>query len=204
MMKRILFFAIFTAIALTVHSQNFKYGISIGSNYSNLIIKNPLESESSYKLGYQFNLITCYKLNDKLDLRFEPGFVNRGAVLRILGQAEQKVELNYFSFPLLLNYSPLKKFTVTFGPEYSYKLNSNFENNNQNILKYLVDRKYDIGLVAGVSTQAFNKFEIGLRFNRGLISTSKGLIKYRDLNGDEHESKFFNQGLALSLAYFVN
>ena len=77
-------------------------------------------------------------------------------------------------------------------------------NNNQNILKYLVDRKYDLGLVAGVSTQAFNKFEIGLRFNRGLISTSKGLIKYRDLNGDEHESKFFNQGLALSLAYFVN
>ncbi|MGB3197053.1 MAG: porin family protein [Saprospiraceae bacterium] len=203
MMKRILIFSIFTAIALPVHSQNFKYGISIGSNYSTLVVEDFGDTESSSKLGYQFSLVAAYKIDDELELKMEPGFVNRGTVISSFGQAEQKVDLNYFALPLLANYSPIKKFSLIIGLEYAYKVSSKFEKKDSSFIKYLVDRKYDVGLIAGVSVRPYNKFEIGLRFNRGLLSTSRSLIESRDIDGNILKSKFINQGFSVGLTYMI-
>lgn len=185
-------------------SQILNYGFGAGLSYNSLVISNARNDEPTYKFGFLVNAVIGYNINDKFGLRIEPGFTNRGTILKYIGLPESKININYISIPILFKYSPIEKFSILLGPECSYRLSakSTSAGNTKN-LKSIYDSKIDIGINLNLSYRLIDKLEFGLRFNRGFISTIKDIRFVDEFGNDKGKVSLCNQGFAISLAYMI-
>jgi len=203
-MKKILILMFLTFSVFKGFSQTLNYGVGAGLNYSSLMISNFGNEEPKYKLGFQINAVVGYSINDKIGLRIEPGFVNRGTILSYPGQSDSKININYISIPILFKYSPIDKLSILLGPECAYRLTAkSTSDGNTADLKSMYDSKVDLGINAGLIYRLIDKLEIGLRYNRGFVSTISDL-RFTDENGnDKGKAILCNQGFTISFAYMI-
>jgi Outer membrane protein beta-barrel domain len=76
----------------------------------------------NYKPGLQANTVLGYDINDKVSLRLEPGFANRGILIQGSENTKSRLDFNYLSVPVLFRYNLYKRFSIFVGPEYAYLL----------------------------------------------------------------------------------
>lgn len=196
-MKKILTSIILTIIFLQGFSQSINYGIGTGLNFSSLTVANYEDEGFKYKPGFQLNAVFGYSINDKVGLRIEPGYANKGTILDI---ADSKLNINYFTIPLLAKFSPLENFSILFGPEFSFLLTAKSTIDHKKInISSTFDNKIDFGINTGLSYRLINKLEIGLRYNRGFIPPTKNIQVI--VNG-EHK-KITNQSFAFLITYMI-
>jgi hypothetical protein len=205
-MKKIIVFLILTFIVFQGFSQGLKYGINAGLNYSSFQSKSSLFGDFSYKVGYQLGFIIEDKVNDNMGIRIEPGFVNRGSKITDLYNFKSTVNINYINAPILISYSPFKKFTILLGPEVGVRLwAKTTADGTTNNTTQIYNSNFDLGIDAGVSYRLVDKLDIGVRFNRGFISTMGSDLILFDQNGNETENiKLCNQGFSVLLTYMIN
>jgi hypothetical protein len=200
----VLLFMVF--ITFQGFSQGLKYGINAGLNCSSFQSKSTLFGELGYKVGYQLGFIIEDKLNDNWGIRIEPGFVNRGSKITYTDTSEFKttVNLNYIDAPILISYSPFKKFTIMFGTEVGFRLSAKTAAGGTTYnTKEIYSSAYDLGINAGVSYRLIDNLDVGIRFNKGFISTM-GNEEVYDSNGIEIENaKLYNQGFSFLLTYMI-
>lgn len=203
-MKKILVLSILTFSILNGFSQTINYGVGAGLNYNSLVISNFGNEEPKYKLGFQINAVVGYNINDKFGLRIEPGFANRGTILSYSGLPDSKININYIAIPILLKYSPIDKLSLLLGPEFSYRLTAkSTSDGNTTDLKSIYDSKIDFGINAGLSYRLIDKLELGLRYNRGFISTISDLRFTDEFGNDKGKASLCNQGFTISLTYMI-
>lgn len=185
-------------------SQTLHYGLGLGLNYNTIVFTNlDVEFEQpKYKPGFQMNAVIGYNINDKLGLRFEPGFSNRGAIIIFPGEPDSRINLNYISIPILFKYAPINRLSILAGPEGAIKLTAKSTSDGYTSNLTAWDRKFDFGINAGFSYRLIDKLEIGLRYNRGFISTISHL-RFTDVSGNQDQPKLCNQGFAFTLIYMV-
>ena len=186
------------------YSQSFNYGISAGVNYTSLILNNIPGGDSDYKYGMQFNAILKSQLNDKLWVRFEPGYALKGTELSYSVYPDAHINLSYLVLPVVFEFSPLSKFSVLLGPEGSYRLTAKAKDEgNSSDVKSIYDSKIDLGIVAGVSYQFIDNLALELRYNRGFISTIKDLTLTDEYGNSEGKARLSNQGITFSVVYML-
>ncbi len=204
-MKRSMICIVLIFAAWQGYSQSLSYGFGIGLNSSlnssNLILDNYSEQNSNYKFGFHFNVMCKYNFNEKFGVSFEPGFAKRGAIFRF---PNTKINLNYLIFPVAANYKLFNKFLIFIGPEFSYRMSAKGKTDGEiNDVHSVYNSKIDFGVIVGLSYQILDKFDIGIRYNRGVISTIKD-IRFMDKNGnDKGKANVFNQGFTLSVTYMI-
>jgi hypothetical protein len=205
-MKKIIVFLILTFIVCHGFSQGFKYGVTTGINYSRFQSNDSIFGDFKSKVGYQLGFVIEDQVNDKWGLRFEPGFVNRGSKIIDLYNFKSTVNINYFHSPILIRFSPFEKFSILAGPEVGVRLWAKTTADGiKNNTTPIYDSNFDLGFDLGVSYRLIDKLDIGLRFNRGLISTMDGNLILFDQNGNETQNvKLCNQGFSVLLTYMIN
>lgn len=203
-MKKILALLILAFSVLNGFSQNFTYGIGAGLNYNSLVISNFGNDEPKYKLGFQINAVVGYNINDKLGLRIEPGFANRGTILSYPGLPDSKININYIAIPILFSYSPINKLSILLGPEFSYRLTAkSTSDGNTTDLKSIYDSKIDFGINVGLSYRLIDQLELGLKYNRGFVSTISDLRFTDEFGNDKGKASLCNLGFTILLTYLI-
>ena len=204
-MKKTLTLLILAFSILNGFSQTLNYGVGAGLSYNSLVISNFGDNvDPKYKLGFQINAAIGYNINDKIGLRTEPGFANRGTILSYTGLPDSKININYISIPLLFKFSPIDKLSLLFGPEFSHRLTAKSKSDgNTTDIKSLYDSKIDFGITAGLSYRLIDKLELGLRYNRGFISTISDLRFTDEFGNDKGKASLCNQGFTISLTYMI-
>ncbi len=201
-MKKLIFI-VFIFNVLQAYSQSLDYGLGVGLHSSNLLSDNYPERNLNYKQGVQFNVILTYNFNEKFGLSIEPGFANRGTILTFSGHSDTKINLNYLILPVVADYTFFNKFSFFIGPECSYRISAKEKTDGKiNDVNSVYDSEIDFGVIAGLSYQIIDKLDVGIRYNRGFISTTKNL-RIVDQHGYDKEVNLFNQGFTLSLAYMI-
>ncbi len=204
-MKSRIISIVFIFISLHSYSQSLSYGFGIGLNGSNLIQDGYNLKNTDYKPGFQLNAILKYNFNEKLKINFEPGFANRGGIHNDSDTAKIKTNLNYLILPITANYMLFNKFSIFIGSEFAYRISAKnkYAGKKYNV-NFIYDRKIDVGIIAGFSYQIFDKFNIGIRYNRGFISTSGDILITDDQGFHNGKLNIFNQGFTLSVSYMIN
>lgn len=201
-MKRVLCAFLLILFVNQLFSQGFKYGVAAGLNYTTNHVNYTEYIDSKYKVGYQFNAILEYRFGNRIGLRIEPGFANRGYMSKY--DDTYYVNLNYLSSPILICYYPFDKFSIQLGPELSYRLSAKVvSDDHTSDVKDLYDSKYDFGINFGLSYQLFNKVNIGVRYNRGFVSTVKDLTYTNEYGLDARDMKLYNQGFSFLVTYMI-
>jgi hypothetical protein len=204
-MKKIFSFIVLTFIVCLGFSQGIEYGIGAGVNCASLQSDQSFLNDFKYKVGFQINAVVGYHFDNKIGVRFEPGFANRGSGFNGTDMSDPKLNINYFTVPILIRYSLFDRFSILIGPECAFKLKATLTTDNQ--ASYIEDfayRKFDCGANVGISYRLVDNLELDLRYNRGFISTLIKDIEFYDENGDIlEEARLYNQGFSVLLTYLI-
>lgn len=167
-MKKIIVFSLIFLLAISGQAQSFKIGPKLGANISGL---NGLQFEQGYSFGYHAGGFAEIMFNKKVGIQPEvllsqtnlTPAASLGALRPDLASLST-IKLNYFNFPVLLTYKPVKLISLQLGPQFGILRDKNvsFVGNaatafkagdlsllggiQLNILKFRVYGRYAIGL----------------------------------------------------------
>lgn len=186
----ILFVALLSTSAIVFAQKTpvFQLGIKGGANITKIDGKN---FKDEFKYGYTLGGFAVIKLSEKFQVQPEVLFNQFNSrsdsnFNSIYARENLKdVKLNYLSIPILLNYSPVKFFTLQAGPQFGFLLNKNDNllENGKNAFN-----NGDLSMVGGVQLNIAN-FKIGGRYFVGL----------NDIGDIDNREKWNNQGFQLTL-----
>ena len=196
-------------ISETVKGQ-IHLGLKGGLNYVNNEVLNApggSDRDNQYRFGYHAGIFAQIQCLDKLSLRPELLFSNKGYKFEGSGNAQPagggSLHLNYINLPILIGYEIVDKLTFSVGPELGYLLSAKSKFDSEIIdVKSIWDNEFDFGLSTGVSYSLDEKVIIGIRYTHGLSSVLGNIVS-RDANGVPLSSnvKYQNRAFQLSIAY---
>jgi len=193
-MKKVLFFILVFCLSIPIFSQ-VKYGIKAGLNLSNL---SGFDSDySKYTLslngpyGIHFGGFANYSINSLLGFQPELVFSMQGAKYPgyVYVQPEIKGGISryyYINLPLLLEIKPFR-FPLSFlaGPQLGLCVNRSLYDGsylNKTIIK---NNNFDLGLDFGLQYRLTSHLSLGLRYNIGLLPSSKYEFDLTEIGGNK-------------------
>lgn len=201
------------ALAENARAQT-KFGFKAGINYvNNVYVNTPNGSngENKYRLGYHAGVFGNIGISNKVFLRPELLFSNKGhkfdgsATFQPAGDGA--VHLNYFNLPLLVEYHLFDRLYLLAGPEFGYLVSAKSKFDSETIdIKNSFDNDFDFGLATGLSFALNEKFTIDARYTHGLSSIVEP-IQLTDNMGNpitnKDEVKLQNRAFQLSVSYLI-
>lgn len=148
-------------LILTTYSQDKKFGLKVGVNFSEL---NDLDATS--KLGVIIGATYVYEFNDAFSIQPELVFSSQGAAeMRYDGR---DITLNYLNLPIMAQYklSFFKGVSIEAGPQFGYLLCGKSGEN-----KLADPNELDISFGIGGTYQISEDVNLGLRGLFGLTDT---------------------------------
>lgn len=205
MKKKTIFFAVGLMIIsnLTVFSQDLKLGFAAGFDVANAHLTNKPDGGDNDQvyypmIAYNFNGYIGYKKSELWGLSFEPGFIQKGGRQKSSGDYI-RLNLNYIQLPILFDYYFVDNFYISIGPELSYLINAKLKSSD---ITDLYDRRFELSALVGINYRINDKLDVGLRYNHGLIYTSK--VTWVNALGESlGESKVFNQYLQFVIKFKI-
>ncbi len=186
----VLFIAFLSTTAFVVAQKVplFQLGIKAGANITKIDGKS-FKDEFNY--GYSLGAFAAIKLGEKWQIQPEVLFnqynTKSDSNFNTLYDAKnlKNISLNYLSVPILLNYSPLKFFTLQAGPQFGVLINKheNLWTNGKSAFN-----NGDFSMVGGAQLNIAN-FKISGRYFVGL----------NDIGDLDNREKWKNQGFQLSV-----
>jgi len=151
-----------------------KYGIGVkvGFNFATISegdLANAADSRASFYIGANYEVPI---IPDVFSVQPEVIYSQQGFEKRytIDGTRHKSIyKLNYFSIPILARYYVVRGFSLEAGPQFSYKVNENFDRDKTDTEQLTLNstNDIDIGFVAGLTFQFESGFFVNGRYNRG-------------------------------------
>jgi hypothetical protein len=196
-MKRIgVFLLIIISAFFTVNGQQY----SIGFKPSFLIISAKYTEEPelmglnlSSRGSYGFGITLEDQVNKLIGFKVEPRFIAKGYNINWSPEDVDIYKNNYISLPILIDISPIKKFSFEIGTDICYLFSSgvkssgsqSFQKNDSPNLKH-----FEFSLVTGVSYLFLKRFDFGVRYGFGLTASDKGTLIISDYDVPQVDYKF--------------
>lgn len=129
MKKIILVIFAFSLISMSGIAQDnrdkFKFGVKVGSNYSNVYDTEGEQFKATSKFGFATGAFLCLPLAPMIGLQPEfllsqKGFKGSGTLLGTTYKFTRTT--SYFDIPILVSFKPSTFLTLLAGPQYSYLL----------------------------------------------------------------------------------
>lgn len=177
-----------TAMVFAQKTPLFQLGIKGGANISKVDGKS---FKDEFRYGYSLGGFAVVRVSEKFQIQPEVLFnqfnTRSGSNFDTLYNTEnlKDIKLNYLAIPILLNYSPVKFFTLQAGPQFGILLNKNDNllTNGKNTFN-----SGDFSMVGGVQLNIAN-FKLAGRYFVGLS----------DIGDIDNKDKWKNQGFQLSV-----
>jgi len=163
-------------------SFGLKAGPMLSRTYFNL--GDTLTGFSDFQATFVGGGFIRVPLSEKFDLQAELLYATKGA--------NAFNEFNYLSVPLMVQYEFLPDLRVEAGAEIAYLLN--------NLYAITPEYDYDIGINAGLSYDFLDKFMAGLRYNLGVLDTSRPRVSFGNTDRTFDPKETFHT-LQLTLCY---
>ncbi|MFT5168753.1 MAG: hypothetical protein ACI8P3_003998 [Saprospiraceae bacterium] len=197
--------------AYKTNAQEFKYGFQIGIGLSekrttedNSPRFGSFDIKSEKKVSYSINGYLGFKGKKFFGISLEPGFIQKGYHQRSLatGIEAYNINYNYINLPVLADFYIGNSIIVSIGPEISYLTKANVKSESfSNPLQYHIP-DFELSGLIGIQFKITQHMDTGLRYNRGLSSTST--ISFTDDNGQPSgELKEYNQYYQVFFRYRI-
>lgn len=162
-------------VSMSAQERDIAIGVKGGVNFAT-ITGNDFDSPDS-RTSFHLGLITEFPMNDMFSIQAEALYSGQGFKGNFKGTDGDKVEykLDYISIPVLAKLYITKGFSVEVGPQFSFKINDEFDFNpnseggaiNLDKTSYAA-KDFEVAVGAGLTFQT----EMGLfasgRYNYGL------------------------------------
>lgn len=175
-LKPFLFLVLFVVFSETLSAQEstnpafkrfgFQAGVNVAAMDFNLGSPAPAEHEKlSWKAGITFGFLLRVPLAKNLSLQPEYTFTQRNGEDKSSGKS---YTINYFSLPVLLNYSISSVFSIIAGPQAEILIRAQSTANGEktNITHDVEERS--IGIATGLEVQLKKRFFLSARYLQGL------------------------------------
>lgn len=146
--------------------------------------------------SYNVNGYIEYKISGKWGLSAEPGFIQKGGIVRFgvnHYMSVIKLRLNYIQIPVLVNFHLADKFVISMGPEFAYMISG--EEKLPSVatgFSQFKENAFELSAMAGFSYRITEHLDIGLRYSLGL--TKMSILTWTDGLGQQlSESNAHNQ-----------
>lgn len=178
------FFSLSALVCLTgtAYGQHIRYGLKAGVSLAQFTGIQSVANRN--RVGITAGLMADAPLSEKLALHPELLFSQKGMQFEESGpggyRSTETFRLNYLDLPILLRLK-LGGFFAEAGPQPGILLNARFTHTESAStsppLTYSRDntsatRRFDLGYVLGVGYQLKQRWELGARYNGGLLSIS--------------------------------
>lgn len=213
-MKNLLFlFFALLILYVPLHAQEVEYGVKAGVNladvYSNLF-EAPLDGNEISSQRFPSKTVIKPQLGVWANIPFSNNFSVQPELLFTQKawlpddlESAVKLNFNYLSLPLLVNYH-LNNWRIAAGPEISFLLNQYYSEDVGvfgNKSPFVEEQKLELGLNAGVRYH-FQRWQVGLRYNLDL--TPFVSFEFTDVNGEPvglDPLNHYHHGMQISLGY---
>lgn len=178
-------FAQKTAAAAT-SSSPVRFGLKAGLNISSLS-----NSDSNSKAGFYGGLFANVPVAQ--DFSFQPEVLYSGMGAKAKADSNAKVNLDYISVPLMIQYNALPNLYLEAGPQFSFLINSKLKYKSSSTDGKDIFRTFDFGIGLGAGYYFTQNIGLTARYVAGL----NDVIKNRpDLSTDKSKNGVFQVGLA--------
>ena len=197
---------------VTAHSQETRFGIKAGLNYSSII--GDLTNGIKFRFSGHAGVFLEVELTDRFSFQPEMLYSSQGfqfssdlsaiqnnGIIVDQNDFRTNVQFNYLTVPLLAKFSLKDRLAVEFGPQFGFLLNQITKIKNLDQLDDTIpanrtstsgDFQLDYGVVAGLALKVSDAFSIEPRFYFGLRNR---------LNGLENMLQNYNVAIQVSANY---
>lgn len=165
-------------ISLCIYAQSFNCGVLTGLILSNSYTPDAIDSEmlfGSPMISGNVNLLMAYHSKGKWGISLEPGFIQKGWRYKnpFNYQDFNRVKLNYFQLPVLVEYRLRNNIYLSGGSELAYLANAKLRVEDFSVdMNGIYNRKFELSGILGIHYKIFEKIDVGLRMNIGLTNIS--------------------------------
>ncbi len=197
---------------VTAHSQETRFGIKAGLNYSSIIgdLTNGIKFRFSGHAGVFLEVELADRFSFQPELLYSSqGFqfssdlsaIQNNGIIVDQNDFRTNVQFNYLTVPLLAKFSLKDRLAVEFGPQFGFLLNQITKIKNLDQIDDTIpanrtstsgDFQLDYGVVAGLALKVSDAFSIEPRFYFGLRNR---------LNGLENMLQNYNVAIQVSANY---
>jgi len=178
--------AAFMAVS-SADAQNINFGVKGGLNVYNL--EGNSNSDFDSKIGVNFGVLGQTQLNEFFSLQPEIVYSKQGAK-----SGGTKIKLDYINVPVLIQYMFDNGFRLQSGPQLSFMMNAEGENNGSTLNLEENYKSMDLGFsIGGSYLHTANGFGIDVRYNHGLSDIS-----------ESSSVKSYNRGFEVGVFYLFN
>jgi hypothetical protein len=170
------------------------FGFFLGFNSYNYKIEYKTVGpniQADNAMGFNVGLVTNVRLQEYLDLRFEPGLYYSSKVLHYpnftsQNDADRQVNGTYINFPLLLKFSSLRTGNIRpyllGGVSANLNLSSNAKSLDDNLEQRFRVKSWTTNYELGIGIDIFSEYFIFSPSIRGSFGISDELIRDKDPN----------------------
>lgn len=170
----------------TASSSPVRFGVKAGLNISTLT-ENDFNSKAGFYGGLFANIPVAQ------DFSFQPEVLYNGMGAKIKGTNDIKVNLDYISVPLMLQYNALPNLYLEAGPQFSFLINSKLKADSNSADAKDLFKGFDFGIGLGAGYYFTDNIGITARYVAGLTDVAKDRP---DLSEDKAKNGVFHVGLA--------
>ncbi|MGV2450778.1 MULTISPECIES: porin family protein [Chryseobacterium] len=170
----------------TASSSPVRFGVKAGLNISTLT-ENDFNSKAGFYGGLFANIPVAQ------DFSFQPEVLYNGMGAKIKGTNDIKVNLDYISVPLMLQYNALPNLYLEAGPQFSFLINSKLKADSNSADAKDLFKGFDFGIGLGAGYYFTDNIGITARYVAGLTDVAKDRP---DLSEDKAKNGVFQVGLA--------
>jgi hypothetical protein len=198
--RAVIYLLSFLFLSVASYAQKFEGGLVAGLCASQVAG----DTYSGYdKAGIYAGGYVSLALNNRMDLRLELGYIQKGSRKNEVPEKEDYdsylMRLGYVEMPLLFRFHLRSKLVLEAGPAMSFLIHSREKKLNQVLEDSNPFKKQNLSIIAGISYPLTDRISAGLRTNNSLFSIRKDRV-----NGDVW--RFFDYGqfndvLVITLGY---
>lgn len=184
MQKFLLLLGVLAGLASSVQGQNIRYGLKAGVNLAGFTGYSGTGDRNL--VGATAGLMADVALSEQLSLHPELLFSQKGQRFEGSGpggfSSSDKFRFNYLDLPVLLRLK-FSNFFAEAGPQVGYLLSAKTTHTQSSstmpLLTYTSNstdntRRFDLGYVVGIGYQLRERWELGARYNGGILGINPG------------------------------
>lgn len=116
-MRKLLLICVCTMMVIVSSAQERKlgFGVKAGVAATSLTIPKGEKSQSSYRAGFTGGFFADYRFNSRWALSADLLYVRQGADIKLNGDGENRMKLDYLQIPVLVNFYLTRSLAVKAG-----------------------------------------------------------------------------------------